>query len=120
MAPPLHTMASPAGTEPHLHCSSKASPLVYPERRRPPTGTLTAGHHGLRPTSAPATTAPHLLRLKDNVKLAQRHLNATSTHSGIESLPTTSPRFWKTRRMTTTPTTDEDELNDDYSYDGWR
>ncbi|WVZ76776.1 hypothetical protein U9M48_024715 [Paspalum notatum var. saurae] len=27
-------------------------------------------------------------------------------------------RFWKTRRMTTTPTTDEDELNDDHSYDG--
>ncbi|WVZ93248.1 hypothetical protein U9M48_039245 [Paspalum notatum var. saurae] len=24
------------------------------------------------------------------------------------------------RRMTTTPTTDEDELNDDHSYDGWR
>ncbi|WVZ91007.1 hypothetical protein U9M48_037241 [Paspalum notatum var. saurae] len=69
-----------------------------------------------------------------------------STRSGIEPRPSSGPRthiggceimktrettlkperdqlysrFWKTRRMTTTPTTDKDELNDDHSYDGWR
>ncbi|WVZ91748.1 hypothetical protein U9M48_037875 [Paspalum notatum var. saurae] len=68
----------------------------------------------------PPSVREYAQRFKDNVKPAQRHLNATSTHSGIESLPTTSPRFWKTRRMTTTPMTDEDELNDDHSYDEWR
>ncbi|WVZ53155.1 hypothetical protein U9M48_004136 [Paspalum notatum var. saurae] len=43
-----------------------------------------------------------------------------SPRFGIEPRLSSDPRFWKTRRMTTTPTMDKDELNDDHSYDGWK